>query len=953
MSRARRVASVSVVLFRTSAPSSAAHRPHPNESAHRTRPTVSATIFSSCSFAVSITNGHSSHTEAMVPTSATPAGDFAPAPKAPSYDHLPDLSADDSIDGVEKGRPTFEQLNATLISRGYLRSALNVSGMREESVGVLADALHAMISQREEDIEVRTALTAKNRTLTASLERAKRFHKEESERAIDFERKAEAAKAKLTHVSAQLETEQNAHKATKDALARMRRDLQAIKASALQYKAANDRSVARVRARIGEVTSSAIRSAVPDFQIVASAFDDLPTSSSTKASAASAYAQQVQELEQKRTSLIEYNQALKRLATDAINAARRADQELLDMVEAEQEDAKKRDAESAPRSAGSRSTSSGSLISHSNSSRKASTSDAWLEGHRPLFQRDLFPATDSLRSTSSGMLVSASSSKAPHRALRALELTSTAISTHVQSLLDLRTERNIHQATANQRFAAELKEQAWVAQLEHGIHEDLRNDARLSLNKANGPVHIGSLASAAAAASSGTSAGGTSQRIDWQREKLELEKKLAQLVKQLAVAEQNAARKDKEVRKLAEAEQRARNLLDQAAQPSSPADKVQATQSAEITKRADALRIELQAAEEARVQLAQRCNVLEAEAQELRNERNRVLAAPAAPRFERDDPEKTGPLTSLRRLDDGEVAEIHARDAKRRSELGSLSVVAEDAEMGPASDTISATDAASEEATSDGDAQRRTDDASGALSFGESLSNNPELGAIFGGSKWTEPSKSRPRAAPRRSSRLSGEGTSDESTAPAAVQDEKTSGRVEERKRKSDKEEEEANELGSTGRRTSSRVSTGSSESKEASPRSSKRPRAEADDAATAQPTLSKPAVVEAAAAPSRRRMSTREKQELEEQRRSRARSSSNGNKTPALTSRRVVSASSSSVTRPTAASLRRSEGVHGSSVKRPLSNATNTREAAAPIATAGKAPTRAVSSSSSARARS
>ncbi len=196
--------------------------------------------------------------------------------------------------------------------------------------------------------------------LAASLERAKRFHKEESERAADFERKSEAAKAKLTHVSAQLEAEQNAHKATKDALARMRRDLQAIKASALQYKAANDRSVARVRARIGEVTSSAIRSAVPDFQIVASAFDDLPTSSSTRGSAASAYAQQVQELEQKRTSLVEYNQALKRLATDAINAARRADQELLDMVEAEQEDAKKRDAESAPRSAGTRSTSSGS-----------------------------------------------------------------------------------------------------------------------------------------------------------------------------------------------------------------------------------------------------------------------------------------------------------------------------------------------------------------------------------------------------------------------------------------------------------------------------------------------------------------------------------------------------------------------------------------------------------------
>ncbi len=100
-----------------------------------------------------------------------------------------------------------------------------------------------MIAQREEDIEVRTALTAKNRTLTASLERTKRFHKEELERSADFERKVEASKSKLAYLTTQLESERNAHKATKEALGRLRRDLQAIKASAVQYKASNDRSV--------------------------------------------------------------------------------------------------------------------------------------------------------------------------------------------------------------------------------------------------------------------------------------------------------------------------------------------------------------------------------------------------------------------------------------------------------------------------------------------------------------------------------------------------------------------------------------------------------------------------------------------------------------------------------------------------------------------------------------
>ncbi len=141
------------------------------------------------------------------------------------------------------------------------------------------------------------------------------------------------------------------------------------------------------------------------------------------------YAQQVQELEQKRAHLVEYNQALKRFATEAINAARRADQELVDMVEAEEDDAKKRDAALAAKtngdSSGSRSASSGSISSMGVSKRSASD-DAWLDGHRALFQRDLFPANDMLRSTSSGTLVSGTSSKIHHPALRALELTSAA-----------------------------------------------------------------------------------------------------------------------------------------------------------------------------------------------------------------------------------------------------------------------------------------------------------------------------------------------------------------------------------------------------------------------------------------------------------------------------------------------------------------------------------------------
>ena len=901
---------------------------------------------------------------------------LAPPSQPGAYDHLPDLSADISIRSDSSTRPTFEQLNATLISRGYLRSPLNVAGMRQDSLSALADALHAMIAQREEDIEVRTALTAKNRTLTASLERSKRFQKEELERSADFERKAEASKIKLAHLTTQLETERNAHKATKEALARMRRDLQAIKASALQYKASNDRSVARVRARIGEVTSSAIRSAVPDFQIVASAFDEPPTGSSSKAAAAGLYAEQVQELEQKRAHLVEYNQALKRFATEAINAARRADQELLDMVEAEQDDAKKRVATSAAANSnsdpsGSRSTSSSSLGSMG-ASKGSPSNDAWLDGHRPLFQRDLFPANDTLRSTSSGALVSGSSTKVPHPALRALELTSTAISSHVQSLLDLRTERNVHQTAQNQRLSAEAREQAWAAKLEHDIHQDLENDAGLSLNKANGPLHGGSLASAAIAASSGKFGGGASQRVDWQREKVELEKKLAQLVKQVAVAEQNMARKEKEVKKLAEAEYRARSLLDQTTSSAVVKDESAATAS-DAAQQAETLRLDLQTAEQERAQFAQRCQMLEAEARELRNERDRILSE-----RQQSDAAQPAKVTSLRRLDEQEVAEIHARDQTRRSEIGGLSVVAEDAELPSLTNTIDTVDTASDGMAENADAStsRRSTRGGrqsvksaelGAMSFGESFANNPELDAIFGVTRSSTAKKASggAQAVKRRSLRLSGSSaTTEEVPAPPAV-DEKEDGPEEGRKRKAERVEpgpgkdEVVEHSSADKRRTSRRISDGSCskmESEEAPPRVLKRARGEPKDSSSPLQQPSRPLeptskASAAVAAQSRRRLSTREKQELEQKQKSAMvvaapAAAVASTKTPAISSRRVVSGSSSSVTRPTAASLRRSEATQAS-VKRPLSNSTNLRDGSTPAPTAGKPASRVVSSGS------
>ncbi len=120
-------------------------------------------------------------------------------------------------------------------------------------------------------------------------------------------------------------------------------------------------------------------------------------------------------------------------------------------------------------------------------------------------------------------------------------------------------------------------------------------------------------------------------------------------------------------------------------------------------------------------------------------------------------------MTSLKRLDEGEVAEIHARDQQRRNDVGSLSVVAEDAELPSLTGTADTTETASEDTIEKPDTSRRSTrkgrlskesaDA-GATSFGESFGNNPELDAIFG---LTSKSVSQAgKRSTRLSSRLSG-----------------------------------------------------------------------------------------------------------------------------------------------------------------------------------------------------
>lgn len=63
---------------------------------------------------------------------------------------LDDISADSASISF---RPSFEMLNSQLYARGYISAPLVVAGMTEEHVEHLADALHAMLQQREVSID--------------------------------------------------------------------------------------------------------------------------------------------------------------------------------------------------------------------------------------------------------------------------------------------------------------------------------------------------------------------------------------------------------------------------------------------------------------------------------------------------------------------------------------------------------------------------------------------------------------------------------------------------------------------------------------------------------------------------------------------------------------------------------------------------------------------------------
>lgn len=95
---------------------------------------------------------------------------------------------------------TFSQINSTLLSNGLVERSIDLSQLPEQSVRALSDAIHGLLSQKHRDAELKQSLSGRNRTLESSLERTKRFWKEDEDKRVELEHKVESFKAQLRYV---------------------------------------------------------------------------------------------------------------------------------------------------------------------------------------------------------------------------------------------------------------------------------------------------------------------------------------------------------------------------------------------------------------------------------------------------------------------------------------------------------------------------------------------------------------------------------------------------------------------------------------------------------------------------------------------------------------------------------------------------------------------------------
>ena len=95
-----------------------------------------------------------------------------------------------------------EEVQQKLQAHGYTRTALGIDGIGEASASALVDVLQTLLTQHEEEVQLRERLLAQNEALESQVQRTQRLLAQEQAKREHAETKANQAKVKLQCVEA-------------------------------------------------------------------------------------------------------------------------------------------------------------------------------------------------------------------------------------------------------------------------------------------------------------------------------------------------------------------------------------------------------------------------------------------------------------------------------------------------------------------------------------------------------------------------------------------------------------------------------------------------------------------------------------------------------------------------------------------------------------------------------
>ncbi|PWN42528.1 hypothetical protein IE81DRAFT_323286 [Ceraceosorus guamensis] len=246
---------------------------------------------------------------------------------APADDSLLSLASSSS------SHPTFDQLNALLLSRGYLNEPLNVSPLPTRSLDALCQALHSLLGQRAEDVDLRDALAARNRALNSRAERMERELQEEREARLSAERKSERERSRNKHLADEAKALEANLKAAQSDLQSSRRALQTVKASAHQSALSSTRQSTRQRAAYSEATAATTRGCFPTARCVPFAFlADDAHGPFNRAGTGGIEAALMREAEERASRLADENIQYKAMLLDAANDVKEAARQIVALL---------------------------------------------------------------------------------------------------------------------------------------------------------------------------------------------------------------------------------------------------------------------------------------------------------------------------------------------------------------------------------------------------------------------------------------------------------------------------------------------------------------------------------------------------------------------------------------------------------------------------------------------